>query len=362
MAAPNTEPRQDDRAAGLRERAGRLARRVPGVERLVPRTRFALGGLGGRSGGPRAGWRVVAAKEFGDNIGSIRFLVLLVIIALACVGAVATAAGSLRDAATQASEAPSPFLLLFTFAPEDQTIPAFVALIAFLGPLLGIAFGFDAVNQERADGTLPRLISQPIHRDDVVNGKFVAGLVTIGLTLVTLVAVTSGVGILRLGITPAAGDVVRLLSYLVITLAYIGVWLAFAVLCSVLLRRAATAALVAISVWLVLTLFGTWLAGIVSSVFGPGDQVGQARLEFTLSQLTPAGLYDQSSSALLNPSVRTLDVLSLQPEQVDRAVPSILSLDQSILIAWPQLTALIAGCVVLFAVAYVAFLRQEIRA
>lgn len=193
MAAPNTEPRQDGRLVGLRQRAGRLgaqagrlARRVPGADRLVPRARLAWAGLTRHAGGPRAGWRVVSAKEFGDNIGSIRFLVLLVIIGLACVGAVVTAAGTLRDAATQASETASPFLLLFTFAPDDQTIPAFVALVAFLGPLLGIAFGFDAVNQERADGTLPRLISQPIYRDDVVNGKFVAGLATIGVTLVIL--------------------------------------------------------------------------------------------------------------------------------------------------------------------------------
>jgi len=326
----------------------------------VPRARLAWAGLSRSSGGPRAGWRVVAAKEFGDNIGSIRFVILLVIIGLACVGAVVTAAGSLRDAATEASQTPSPFLLLFTFAPQDQTIPAFVALVAFLGPLLGIAFGFDAVNQERADGTLPRLISQPIYRDDVVNGKFVAGLATIGVTLVILVAVTSGVGILRLGITPSAGDVVRMLVYLVITLAYIGVWLAFAVLCSVLLRRAATAALAAISAWLVLTLFGSWLAGVISNVVGPDDAIGQARLEYTLSQVTPSGLYDASAAALLDPSVRSVGLLFA--EQLDRAVPGTLPLSQSMLVVWPQLTALIAGCVVLFTAAYVAFLRQEIRA
>ena len=49
-------------------------------------------------------------------------------------------------------------------------------------------------------------------------------------------------------------------------------------------------------------------------------------------------------------------------EQVDRAVASTLSLGQSLLVVWPQVTALIAGCVVLFTVAYMAFLRQEIRA
>ncbi|HSI94299.1 MAG TPA: hypothetical protein VK925_12425 [Jiangellaceae bacterium] len=43
-------------------------------------------------------------------------------------------------------------------------------------------------------------------------------------------------------------------------------------------------------------------------------------------------------------------------------MPGTLSVSQSLLVVWPQLTALVAGCVVLFTVAYVAFLRQEIRA
>jgi ABC-2 type transport system permease protein len=311
-----------------------------------------------RVSAPPPGWRVVARKEFADNVISVRFLILLLIIGLACVGAVVTAAGFLRDAASAATETTSPFLLLFTQAPER--IPSFVALIAFLGPLLGIAFGFDAINQERSEQTLPRLISQPIHRDDVVNGKFVAGLAAIGLTLVTLMAITAGIGIVRMGITPSGGDVARLVVYLIVTLAYVGVWLAFAILCSVLLRRAATAALTAISAWLVLTLFGALLAGLVTDLVGPSDALGQARMEYTLSHVSPATLYEASTAALLNPEVRTVGLLL--PEQVDRAVPGVLSLDQSILVVWPQLTALIAGCVVLFTLAYVAFLRQEIRA
>ena len=40
---------------------------------------------------------------------------------------------------------PSLFLRLFTVAP-DQSLP-FVALVGFLGPLLGIAFGFDGGTQ-----------------------------------------------------------------------------------------------------------------------------------------------------------------------------------------------------------------------
>lgn len=79
-----------------------------------------------------------------------------------------------------------------------------------------------------------------------------------------------------MGITPAPADVAWLLAYLVITPAYIGGWLAFAVLCSVVLRRAATAALAAISAWIVLTLFETFQTGLVADA-AADDQLGRQR-------------------------------------------------------------------------------------
>jgi ABC-2 type transport system permease protein len=39
-----------------------------------------------------------------------------------------------------------------------------------------------------------------------------------------------------------------------------------------------------------------------------------------------------------------------------------LPLDQSLLLVWPQITGLIASAILLFALTYVIFQRQEIRA
>ena len=49
-------------------------------------------------------------------------------------------------------------------------------------------------------------------------------------------------------------------------------------------------------------------------------------------------------------------------DQGDQALPSTLPLDQSLVLAWWQLVTLVGGTVVLFAGAYVAFMRQEVRA
>lgn len=313
----------------------------------------------------RAGWWVVARKELADHLLSVRFVVLLGLLGLAAAGSVYAAASGIRDVAPAASETPALFLRLFTVAPEQ--IPSFLTLVGFLAPLLGIAFGFDSVNGERSQGTLPRLVSQPIHRDDVINGKFVAGLTVIGLTIAGLSLLVAGVGMVRLGIVPAAEEVYRMLVWLAVTIVYVGFWLAFATLFSVAVRRAATSALMAIAAWLVLTLFAGLLVGLVADAIAPvrddstvDELIRNARLEQRLSRVSPGVLYEEATVALLNPEIRTIGFLL--PIQVDRAVPGELPLDQSLLVAWPQTVGLVALTVLCFAGAYILFMRQEIRA
>jgi ABC-2 type transport system permease protein len=311
------------------------------------------------------GWSVIGRKELTDHLVSVRFLALLALLGLVAVATVYQAAQQLRDVAPAASETTGVFLRLFTLRADP--IPfSFLSFVAFLGPILGIAFGFDAVNGERAQGTLPRLASQPIHRDDIINGKFVASLTVVGLIMTAMTVIIAGLGITMLGITPTSGEATRLIVWLAVAIVYVGLWLAFALLCSVATRRAATAALVALAIWLVLALFGPLLAQLGADTFTPVDQANpqtaldNARAEITLSRLSPIELFDETSTALLNPEVRSTGIVTLA--QVDRALVTELSLTDSVLVVWPYLVGLVAVTVALFAVAYVVFMRQEVRA
>lgn len=313
------------------------------------------------------GWLVVARKEMAEGLTSVRFVVLLVLLGLAAAGPVYAAAGTIRDAAERASGASAVFLALFTIGADP--VPSFVSLVGFVAPLLGIAFGFDAINGERAQGTLPRLLSQPIHRDDVINGKFAAGLAMITIAITGVMLVVAGIGLLRLGIAPSPAEIGRLLVWLVVTVVYVGLWLAFATLCSVLVKRAATSALLAIGVWLALSLFGVLLARLVAGFLSPAvtgtvtESVARAQLEQQLSVIDPGTIYGQVTAALLNPSVTSVTIPGLaQLIQLSQQVPTQLSLDQSLLVAWPQVVVLVAVTVVCFVIAYVGFLRQEVRA
>jgi ABC-2 type transport system permease protein len=315
---------------------------------------------------PRMGWTVVAGKEFSDHVSSIRFYVLLAILGLVAAGTSYIAADAIRSASSTASTAPSIFLQLFLTGQDP--IPPFYVLIGFILPVLGVAFGFDSISGERAEGTLPRLVSQPIYRDDVINGKFAAGLGVIGLIMVVVTAIVAGVGIIRLGIVPSAEDAIRLVTWLVVSVIYVGFWLAFATLCSVAFRRAATALLVAIGVWIVATVFASLLASIVAGILAPAPSsasdaqvIANLTLTDSLARLAPPTLYAEATRVLLDPAARTVSSFLLA-SQVDRAVASTLPLEQSLLLVWVQVVGIVALTVVTFAVAYVLFMRQEVRA
>src|SRR5680860_599514 len=159
-----------------------------------------------------AGWRVVAAKELADHLLSGRFIVLMAVLGIATAAAVFAASGGIRDVAPNAQGITALFLKLFTVTADPVPFPLIV-FVGFLAPLLGIMFGFDAVSGERSQGTLPRLLSQPIHRDEVILGKFVAGLGVVAIMLTALVVFVSGIGIFRLGVVPSATEITRLLVW-----------------------------------------------------------------------------------------------------------------------------------------------------
>lgn len=318
-----------------------------------------------RSDTGRGGWRVVAAKELADHLYSGRFVVLLAVLGIATAAAVFAASGGIRDVAPNARGITALFLKLFTVTTDPVPFPL-ILFVSFLAPLLGIMFGFDSINGERSQGTLPRLLSQPIHRDEVILGKFVAGIGVVSIMLTALVVFVAGIGIFRLGVTPTASEVSRLLIWLLFTIIYVAFWQALATLVSVRTTRAATSALIPVGVWLVLALFWGFIAGAAADAISPADIgtqeaiLANAQAEHTISQLSPITLFQEGSTVLLDPEVRTTGLLTL--EQVDRAIVTELNLPQSLGVVWPQMVVLLAMTSVMFALAFVSFMRQEVRA
>ena len=318
----------------------------------------------------RPGWITIAGKELADHVLSVRFYVLLIVLGIAALIPMYFAGETIRSAGASASGVPAIFLYLFTIGPEGVdlgpisfTVQAFVAIAA---PLLGVAFGFDTVNGERHQGTLPRLLSQPIHRDDVINGKFAGGLIAITIALAAVLALIAGFGMLRLGIVPHAEEILRLIAWLGVTVLYVALWLAFGTLLSVVIRRAATSALVGFGVWLFVAMpfIGPLLVGLLGSTLASGATT-QAEYFSTIqwvARLLPGQVYAEASAALLRPTITSVSASDIYSPQAQQQIPGLFSVDQSFLLILPHIVILFALTIGCFALAYARFMRQEVRA
>jgi ABC-2 type transport system permease protein len=311
-------------------------------------------------------------KEMEDHFGSIRFLLIAALIVMVGVIIASMVGMSMQDELKGVAKPNFVFLLLFT---STGKLFSFTQFIGFLGPLIGIILGFDAVNRERTGRTLSKLVSQPIYRDAIINAKFLAGVTMIAIVMASLVLIISGLGIRLIGVVPGADEVWRLLIYLVLSILYISFWLGAAILFSVVFRSTATSALASLAAWIFLSFFvglgGSFLADAVAPMIQTADAaqateafINNDRVQRIVSFLAPATLYGDATSTILDPLRKTprsfilmgpLERLSLSRFQ------NPLPLGQSVVIVAPYMISLIAITFICFGICYMVFMRQEIR-
>src|SRR5262249_36850861 len=182
-----------------------------------------------------------------------------------------------------------------------------------------------------------------------------------------------GLGLLALGIPPSGEEIARALVMLVVTILYAGVWLGLAMLLSTVFRSPATAVLLALGLWLFLTIlwpvFSPELADIFSSrrIASAEDLLSVLSVRQGFARVSPSALFGEIVSVVLDPSVRSTQqpmLAALGLALIERgAIPGApLPFLQSVLLVWGQLVGLIAATILLFVADYVVFQRQEVRA
>jgi ABC-2 type transport system permease protein len=306
-------------------------------------------------------------KELADHFTSKRFIILFLLVYLAGIATIYVAAQSIRTGVTDTTE----FVFLRLFIVSGENLPFnFPFFLSLFIPIVGIALGFDAINSERNSGNLSRVLSQPVYRDSVINGKFLAGLFTLSTLVVSIVVVVGGMGLRMIGVPPTAEEVLRLFAFIFLSIVYGAFWMSLAVLFSILFRRTATSALASIALWIFLFFFVSMIAGYIANASVPITQNSSAdllaqndNLYRMISRVSPGTLYGESVRVLLMPEMgnasSTLMLISIYTAGL---VPGSLSLDQSLIVVWPQIIGLIALTVICFAISYIRFMREEIRA
>ena len=314
-----------------------------------------------REGSPWQGLGVVTLKELSDHLTSWRMLVLEWLVGITAVVSVYVTIQQVGEVTAE-----DPYLLLRFFT-RGTPLP-FVALLSFLVPLMSIGLGFDLVNSEHNQRTLSRVLSQPIYRDALLFGKFLAGLATISISLIALWLLLIGLGLVMLGIPPGGEEVARAFIFLLVTIAYAGVWLALALLLSIVFRSAATAALSALGLWLFLTILWPLMMPLVANLLTPsGDVLALLDTQQVLARISPSSLFNEVVAVILDPALRStqqsmfaqMGLMLLERGAIPGAPIPLL---ESLMVVWGQIVGLVAGTILLFVAGYVVFQRQEVRA
>ncbi len=316
------------------------------------------------------GLYAVFKKELCDHFSSYRFVILFALIAMVSFISSYMAGIHMKENLETLAMTRFPFLMLFS---ATGALFSMVQFVAFFGPLIGLVLAFDSINRERADGTLIKLISQPIYRDAVINGKFLAGVATITIMLTAIVLVISGLGLVIVGIVPGIEEIWRLFVYLIISIFYISFWLAVSILFSISFKSIATSALASIALWIFLSFFVSLGANVVADSIAPVDRqkepnpemiIKNIRIREMVSLCSPMVLYSEATQTIIDPmrkTTRSVVLMGPMEELLSSRFQNPLPLGQSILVIFPHLTALVALTLICFAISYVIFMVQEIR-
>jgi len=266
--------------------------------------------------------------------------------------------------------------------------------MVIFGPIIGLALGFDAINRERTSGSLSVLLSQPIFRDSILNGKFLAGVAALSLLAVSTVGILTGVAIPILGFGPAGEEIVRIGLFTLFTILYLSIWLALGLLFSVMSKKTTTSILMSISTWLLFSIIITIAASFIANVAAPIEMpTGFQVVTRPANQTFPRGFGDFNQSMFIDPTqVTDYRQIMETNANIEAAVQKIspcylyedaatsllgvteggfgaagnpfrgLETSQSVSSSWPQIAVLAVVLVACFASSYMLFLRQEIRA
>jgi ABC-2 type transport system permease protein len=316
----------------------------------------------------------VYRKELADYFSSKIFIILLAVIYIIGLGFVYIAIQSIKSAPTSTDQN----LLIKVFIDEFIYLKLFTVgqilnfnFVSFLGiflPLIGILFGFNAINSERNSGNLSRLLAQPIYRDSLINGKFLAGITTIAIMISSIVFIIIGIGIRSIGVPPTSEEILRIFVFIIVCIIYGTFWMSLSMLFSVIMKNTASSILTAIPIWIFLVFFWGMIAkAIADAIFPTGDTATNAQLIsngtlwLNIQRISPQFLFIEAALILINPTLQHVLLRPVTSAALNKMLFNPLSMSQSFIQVWPQLLTIIALAFICFALSYIIFMKQEIR-
>ena len=135
-----------------------------------------------------------------------------------------------------------------------QVFQSMLMLFTYLGMVLGASLGFDQIAREKDEGSLKFLVTSPIYRDAIVNGKTIGAIATLAGAMGAAFAIIVAIMLLK-GVVPGAEDMIRIFLFFIASLLYCTVFFALAMMISALSKNTAVAAILTVGLVFVVFIF-----------------------------------------------------------------------------------------------------------
>jgi len=328
----------------------------------------------------------VAKKEFTDQITGWRFLVILALFLGIALAGTYSGVGSYereldryaQELATMDDRFDEPKRMMMPSKPPVEGIycSMFLMLISY-GSLLAIAVGFDLVSGEKESRSLKSLLSHPVYRDEVINGKALGGMAALGVALAVAFTLTSAV-LLVFSIVPTAGEVVAILIFGFASFLFLLAFFALALALSVVVKESGHAVVYGLTLFFAFTyllqMFGMVLGGVVAGDIPQGPErpvtvdgrpvdeaVWKAYEEESRQYIEEMEIY-RSKRQFVTDTVNIFSpMMAYNTVASTVAYPSELPPEDAASRIWRNFAALLVFPSVFFAAAYVKFMRMDIR-
>lgn len=238
----------------------------------------------------------------------------------------------------------------------------FVNYMAMVGALLAMILGYYSFSKERKNGTLPLILSRPIFRDQLINGKILGNVLV-------LLAILTGIGIMTLafiglvgGVSLTAGEIIKIGLFFLMSFLYLLVFFSLALWLAIKLPHKNNAILVTVIVWLIfafifpqvgdtMDLDNQLPGGFFAQMGMTKTQEKQVLDKFhwyetvrdSIEEMSPTKHYERISFAFLG----------VKPEFIDNTPLEIIKLK------WLNLVGLTVPTLILLMLSYVEFLKKS---
>ncbi|MDD4127154.1 MAG: ABC transporter permease subunit [Methanomicrobium sp.] len=333
----------------------------------------------------------IAHKEFSDHITGKKFLILILMLGIAV--AIGTVDG-ITDYQNNLDQYKSNVGVYASYSPSPMNIFGNIAdTIGYFGfgAVIAIALGFDLISGEKETRSLKSLLSHPLYRDEIINGKAIGGILALVVAAVSIFMLTYAILLLQ-GIVPNLDETIGIVILWLITILFLAANFSLALMSSVIAKNSSSALIISMIILFAITFLFPVAGAKAACYIALGEEPSQLYIDEQSSMTSEEiewhekkaqdyyrnvdtiysvfrlfsiqNSYLEIKSPLTNPSIYLYSKNRLQNSYYSgesNDVTGSFSIWDALSDVWLNIVSLIMFPIVFFGIAYVKFMRMDLR-